>query len=45
LGALRGAAQIISYEIVFIFIAFFPLSFQGRFFLYVFLDGGCWYAL
>lgn len=37
LGALRGAAQTISYEVVFIFISFFPLCFQGGFFLYSFL--------
>jgi len=44
LGALRGAAQVISYEILFIFISFFPLCFQGGFFLHSFLINGYWYV-
>nr|YP_011013894.1 NADH dehydrogenase subunit 1 [Arthurdendyus triangulatus]WPY71417.1 NADH dehydrogenase subunit 1 [Arthurdendyus triangulatus] len=45
LGSLRGAAQIISYEILFVFISFFPLCFQGSFFLHSFLYFGFWYFL
>jgi len=36
LGALRGAAQVISYEIVFIFIAFFSFMFSRRIFFIFF---------
>nr|UHA56305.1 NADH dehydrogenase subunit 1 [Diversibipalium sp. MNHN JL281] len=39
LGAFRGVAQIVSYEVVLIFVSFFPISFQGGYMLHGFLGG------
>lgn len=43
LGSVRGLAQVISYEVIFVFISFFPVCFQGSYFLYSFLFKGYWY--
>lgn len=45
LGSIRGLAQIISYEILFVFLSFFPLSLQGRYNFYSFLEYTCFYGL
>ena len=45
LGSVRGLAQVISYEILFVFISFFPLCFQGSFFLFNFISNIYWYGL
>nr|UKA77687.1 NADH dehydrogenase subunit 1 [Platydemus manokwari] len=43
LGSVRGLAQVISYEVLLVFISFFPVCFQGTYFLYSFLFDGFWY--
>nr|YP_010565472.1 NADH dehydrogenase subunit 1 [Parakontikia atrata]UZA66414.1 NADH dehydrogenase subunit 1 [Parakontikia atrata] len=45
LGAVRGLAQVVSYEILFVFISFFPLCFQGTYFLFSFIQINYFYGL
>nr|UHA56269.1 NADH dehydrogenase subunit 1 [Bipalium adventitium] len=43
LGAFRGVAQVISYEILLIFVSFFPLCSSGSYSMYNFLDSNYHY--
>nr|YP_010175655.1 NADH dehydrogenase subunit 1 [Amaga expatria]QSM34662.1 NADH dehydrogenase subunit 1 [Amaga expatria] len=45
LGALRGSAQIISYEVLLVFVSLFPFVFHGTFNLHYFSNDGYFYIL
>nr|UHA56317.1 NADH dehydrogenase subunit 1 [Humbertium sp. MNHN JL090] len=45
LGAFRGVAQVVSYEIILIFVAFFPLCSQGSYNMFSFLEETYAYGL
>ena len=45
LGSIRGAAQVISYELVLVFVMLVPLVFQSSFSLGSFLWEGFWYGV
>lgn len=45
LGSIRGSAQIISYEILFIFLSLLPITFQFSLSFFRFVYDGFWYIL